>query len=443
MFRIFRPQRVEALNKKHLTRYLRYSTGEILLVVIGILIALQIDNWNNDRQEAATLDSYLSSIARNVKSDIAEMRSLRVRRQDNLLNTTRVQPIVRKNGGYEVKDVFAFSRTVDYALRSLYFIPDTSGYEALKSSGVLDRLQGREIEKAISDYYDLLSKIQRLESEYNNSLQSLGALFDLDIPEDFGSWVFYDPSALQPDEFLELQPYFRGVIRGASARKLFDLQINESSKILLEYKQAISTGEKLIQLVGAASVPASDEEEQTDNLAVSNSNLGNPELVIDGAISFDSYTFNVTSSNNLGQEFTSDFVDRREDALYLSYPGSDPAPGVESWAAIWFSVNDTAFGRPSRSFSSYDTLQLELKGSLGGERLLLHMKDKDDLDDGSQTNIELILTDQWTTYDIDLVRFENADLNTLSIVTGFLLLQQFEPISFLVRNVRFTSKEVH
>jgi hypothetical protein len=51
-----------------------------------------------------------------------------------------------------------------------------------------------------------------------------------------------------------------------------------------------------------------------------------------------------------------------------------------------------------------------------------------------------VLTEQWQAYEIDLARFENADLNKLSVVTGFLYLNQFEPHSFSIRNACFIKK---
>ena len=45
----FRRIRYELINEKRFVRYLKYALGEIILVVIGILIALQINNWNNHR----------------------------------------------------------------------------------------------------------------------------------------------------------------------------------------------------------------------------------------------------------------------------------------------------------------------------------------------------------------------------------------------------------
>lgn len=51
MIKFFRKIRKTLLSEGKTTRYFKYAIGEIVLVVIGILIALQINNWNNDRQE--------------------------------------------------------------------------------------------------------------------------------------------------------------------------------------------------------------------------------------------------------------------------------------------------------------------------------------------------------------------------------------------------------
>lgn len=50
MIRFFRQIRQRLLTQNKLSKYLLYAIGEILLVVIGILIALQVNNWNEERK---------------------------------------------------------------------------------------------------------------------------------------------------------------------------------------------------------------------------------------------------------------------------------------------------------------------------------------------------------------------------------------------------------
>ena len=50
MIKFFRKIRQKLLTENKFTKYLIYAIGEIVLVVIGILIALQINNWNETRQ---------------------------------------------------------------------------------------------------------------------------------------------------------------------------------------------------------------------------------------------------------------------------------------------------------------------------------------------------------------------------------------------------------
>jgi uncharacterized membrane protein len=51
MIKFFRKIRQNLLMENKTGKYLKYAIGEIVLVVIGILIALSINNFNNSRQE--------------------------------------------------------------------------------------------------------------------------------------------------------------------------------------------------------------------------------------------------------------------------------------------------------------------------------------------------------------------------------------------------------
>jgi len=66
MIKFFRKIRYNLMEQNKTGKYFKYAIGEILLVVIGILIALQINNWNENRkdrvQEIATLNKFLQDL---------------------------------------------------------------------------------------------------------------------------------------------------------------------------------------------------------------------------------------------------------------------------------------------------------------------------------------------------------------------------------------------
>ena len=62
MIRFFRTLRQRLLTENRVSKYLLYAIGEILLVVIGILIALQVDNWNEERKKQREITQLLRDI---------------------------------------------------------------------------------------------------------------------------------------------------------------------------------------------------------------------------------------------------------------------------------------------------------------------------------------------------------------------------------------------
>jgi sensor domain CHASE-containing protein len=73
MLRFFRQIRQRLLTDNKFSKYLLYAVGEILLVVIGILIALQINNWNEERIKDNAVRSHLESLADAIEDDIREL----------------------------------------------------------------------------------------------------------------------------------------------------------------------------------------------------------------------------------------------------------------------------------------------------------------------------------------------------------------------------------
>jgi hypothetical protein len=131
-------------------------------------------------------------------------------------------------------------------------------------------------------------------------------------------------------------------------------------------------------------------------------------------------------------EFSLASFEPREGSLHFDVPG-----GCD-WALFFFALTTSTESRPSLDYSIYDTLVLEMEGDVGGERILLNLKDREDSDDGTQTNVELLLTDEWKTFTIDLAAFKTADLKELHSVLS-LLFEGTAP-SFSIRTARYEKR---
>lgn len=70
MIKFFRKIRRNLISEGKTVKYLKYSIGEIVLVVIGILIALQINNWNENRKDRIEETNILANLIEDLKADI-------------------------------------------------------------------------------------------------------------------------------------------------------------------------------------------------------------------------------------------------------------------------------------------------------------------------------------------------------------------------------------
>ena len=71
MIKFFRKIRQRLLSESKFSKYLLYAIGEIILVVIGILIALQINNWNENKKLQKEEAKLLNALKKEIESNIA------------------------------------------------------------------------------------------------------------------------------------------------------------------------------------------------------------------------------------------------------------------------------------------------------------------------------------------------------------------------------------
>jgi hypothetical protein len=74
MLKFFRKIRQNLLNEGKTAKYLTYAIGEIILVVIGILFALQINNWNTYKNDRIKERQLLSNLKQEFKNNLTELK---------------------------------------------------------------------------------------------------------------------------------------------------------------------------------------------------------------------------------------------------------------------------------------------------------------------------------------------------------------------------------
>lgn len=98
MISLFRKIRQKLLSQNRVTRYLVYAFGEILLVVIGIFLAVQVNDWNESRKGQRIVASNTAILIENLETDLEKVKNVMVSidSERTVLNNF----ILRINGSY-------------------------------------------------------------------------------------------------------------------------------------------------------------------------------------------------------------------------------------------------------------------------------------------------------------------------------------------------------
>jgi|GEM_PF-1630187 len=149
MIKFFRRIRYDLMSENKTGKYLKYAVGEILLVVIGILIALQINNWNEKRKDKIIENQILEEMLVSLKSDKATFKMLEKRLMDK---DSAIQKILDLREQGELPFGKSFGGLMGIARQKIVFSYDRSPYESLVSLGI-NKISNKELIIVINKYY--------------------------------------------------------------------------------------------------------------------------------------------------------------------------------------------------------------------------------------------------------------------------------------------------
>ena len=268
MFFIFKKLRRSFFLPGKVRTYVAYAIGEIVLIVLGILIAVQIGNWNTSRGERKLAENYKTQLIANLERDVVqqdfliEMVSIRLELIDFMLRVADEPELALE---HPVK----FMMGVEYSGRTTRTPVIVDTFEELQSTGYL-RLLDEEIKRRLFTYYNREERLQFRndkntveEMKYHElSMNVLNKEQKIWLHDKYGGSLF-------PSEFRDAvsASYDAKVIFEAAQRLSLDKELIDwlgtfrRSKVAMIGTVTGSRGlaEELIELLGGTS-PQNDSE---------------------------------------------------------------------------------------------------------------------------------------------------------------------------------------
>lgn len=165
MFRFFRQLRQNLLPENRVSKYLLYAIGEILLVVIGILIALQIDNWNEERKVRIEEQVLLRQLKEEYTTNLEQLDS-KIATRILLINSSKQLLTYFDNPNPANKDT-VISKLANLGLTVTYD-PIVNN---LVATGKINILQSQQLKTLLTKWSTDVIQVQEVEAIYLNRHQ--------------------------------------------------------------------------------------------------------------------------------------------------------------------------------------------------------------------------------------------------------------------------------
>jgi len=177
MIKFFRHIRRKLISENKMGKYFKYAIGEILLVVLGILIALQVNNWNNERISNKLVKQSLNRMKTDINNDIEGFEyNLKFYNKLEKRNDSIYNKLVNLDKG----EVMSFRPWVIHVPGVISSNDQT--YQEMLNTGNFYAIDDKDLISAISSYY---SFAQEYNAQTNFANQKVDASRDIDQLQPF------------------------------------------------------------------------------------------------------------------------------------------------------------------------------------------------------------------------------------------------------------------
>lgn len=169
IFRKVRKSLMLRLSDHPVARYLLYAVGEIVLVVIGILIALQINNWNEEKKDIALEAQYLTNVLTDLKEEQELLFTLENREGEISNFAMKATEILQENQNSIQMD--SLSSWLNKLANTVTFSIKDPSYEDLKSTGHLRLFRNVDLKNQIVRFYEAAAELEKIIDKNNTWIE--------------------------------------------------------------------------------------------------------------------------------------------------------------------------------------------------------------------------------------------------------------------------------
>jgi len=206
MIKFFRKIRFDLMEKNKTGKYFKYAIGEVVLVVIGILIALSINNWNQQRLDRILEKDYYCQFLEDVNQDLIQLNEQVTYTKERLHHANNMLGLLQ-NENSEFSEILEHTKGA-VSKTDAVIMPNKNAFEDLKSSGNLRLITDKKIKNQLTKYY---ANEEGLLNIINSNAISITTRFKEKTNKIGNGWVHlieiqngFDPTLVSVEKLKEL-----------------------------------------------------------------------------------------------------------------------------------------------------------------------------------------------------------------------------------------------
>ncbi|WP_445749733.1 DUF6090 family protein [Polaribacter sp.] len=151
MVQLFRKIRQKLLTEKKISQYFTYAIGEILLVLIGILLAIQFNNWSVEKGNKVKERWYLINMVEDIEYQRQILESQKIHYQETIETAKSILRDYKKTG--KIGEIDSLNEKLNLFMEVNIFPNINNTYQELVSSGQQAIIKDKDLSIGVIDYY--------------------------------------------------------------------------------------------------------------------------------------------------------------------------------------------------------------------------------------------------------------------------------------------------